>query len=155
MFQQREVIHLKSLYPFLTKAQINNKVREQWKCMPQNEKQGFSKTVLTKTPTKSPSSTQQKKRQCYKKYGKLKCSIWSDFKTDKKTPTYQSDFSSPSTDQCVTQKQSPDWLKNSENFPLKKNYSKVKNQNDNLVPEIIDETPGKQEGILKPADLER
>jgi transcriptional regulator of acetoin/glycerol metabolism len=53
MFQQKETIHMKSLYPFLTKTQINSKVRQLWKNMSGADKKNFNKVVLTKTPTKS------------------------------------------------------------------------------------------------------
>lgn len=154
MFQQRESIHFKSLYPFLTKTQINNKVREKWKCMSQSEKLNYCVTVLTKTPPK-PSPT-QRKRQSYPISGRSKCSIWSGSKEEKRKPGYQSDFSSPSIDQNITGKQnkSPAWLRDP-TLSSNKDYSKAKYHIDNSVPEIIDETPSKQQGILRQPNFDR
>ncbi|CAC5369038.1 unnamed protein product [Mytilus coruscus] len=145
MFQQKETVHMKSLYPFLTKAQINSKVRELWKNMSRDEKQNFSKTVLTKTPTKSSPVTKQIRRivSNSSKDKRSKCNIWKDLKTKETSPVYKSDFDSQNSTS------SPNWLTETSAIPIAKDYSKTRNQPDNVIPEIIDETPNKQPGILK------
>ncbi|XP_063414185.1 uncharacterized protein LOC134696379 [Mytilus trossulus] len=145
LFQQKETVHMKSLYPFLTKSQINSKVRELWKNMSADEKQNFSKIVLTKTPTKSSPFAKQTKRMGSNssKDRRSKCSIWKDQKTEVTSPVYKSDFDS----QNITS--SPNWLTENSPIPAKKDYTKTKDQPDNVISEIIDETPNKQPGILK------
>ncbi|XP_071126038.1 cylicin-1-like isoform X2 [Mytilus edulis] len=145
LFQQKETVHMKSLYPFLTKSQINSKVRELWKNMSADERQNFSKTVLTKTPTKSSPFAKQTKRMGSNssRDRRSKCSIWTDQKTEVTSPVYKSDFDS----QNITS--SPNWLTETSPIPATKDYTKTKYQPDNVIPEIIDETPNKQPGILK------
>lgn len=152
MFQQKETIHMKSLYPFLTKTQINSKVRQLWKNMSGADKKNFNKVVLTKTPTKSLNIAKQirkKENNAGKDMTrKNKCSIWTDFKQENEPKRYDGNFSSP---ELIVKKDRscPSWLMPSPSAPVvTKDFSKTRFESV-IAPEVIDKTPGTQHGILK------
>ncbi|KAK3100175.1 hypothetical protein FSP39_015777 [Pinctada imbricata] len=68
-FLREQRIKLSSRYPFLSKSQINGKVKDLWNKLAQEEKEQYTKTSLIKTPTKS-ARKQNKPRS---KTGKWTC----------------------------------------------------------------------------------
>lgn len=165
VYELEQKAKLKTYCPFLSADQIKNKIKDQWHNLAQEEKKKYTKIVLKSTPVKEKHATNMSlktsKRGRKRKKGienilskRTKLDICAtpehvntqklrDFRT-KHTEHYDNDFSGSSASQDSQLAPLYDWT-----MKGMATYQKCSSNIERVIPEIVDNSPCQQAGILK------
>ena len=167
VYELEQRTRLKAAYPFLKPEQIRSKIKDQWHNLTQDERSKYTKVTLKSTPVKETKVTSKSVKSVYTQDRKRrtvaenpnskkhKLDVGStpefvnteklkDFRT-KHTEQYDNDFSDSTTSQD-DQAEVPvsDWTKRQQ-----ATYQRGGSNIERKTPEIVDNTPCQQPGILK------
>ncbi|XP_041357269.1 uncharacterized protein LOC121374292 [Gigantopelta aegis] len=145
LFYQEQKARLGSLYTFLTREQINLKIKDKWKQLETNQKKNYTKAILCVTPLKKP-ILDLKLASSTPKYSSAKKKGSS--KVDSEVSSLLSTSPSPV---ISSQEKVQHWLNDPKHDVLgnSKKYEATQYALNYGIPEIIEETPDKPTGILK------
>ena len=167
VYELEQKARLKASYPFLKPEQIRSKIKDQWHNLTQDERSKYTKVTLKSTPVKETKVTNKSMKSLYMQdrkrktvventhSKKLKTDVGStpefvnteklhDFRT-KHAEHYDNDFSdSPASQDDQTEVPVSDWTKKQQ-----ATYQRSGSNIERKTPEIVDNTPCKQPGILK------
>ena len=168
VYELEQKTRLTAFYPFLKPEQIRGKIKDQWHNLTQEEKNKYTKVTLKTTPVKESRVSKKSMKSLYHEQNRKRktatenclnkkpktdvCATHEfinteklhDFRT-KHTEHYDNDFSNSSASRD-DQAGAPvyDWMKKKQ-----ATYQSGGSNIERKTPEIIDNTPCKQSGILK------
>ena len=166
MYELEQKTKLKASYPFLSADQIKSRIKDQWHNLAQDEKNKYMKVRLKSTPVKDKQkSNKYQKSYEYNRKRKTNSDVTAvkkqklevcptpefvnmeklhDFRT-KHTECYDNDFSdSPASQENQTESSLRGWMKTG-----MVTYEKACFNVERQTPEVIDNNPCQQAGILK------
>ena len=166
VYELEQKTRLKALYPFLSADQIKKKIKDQWGTLTQEDKNKYTKVTLKATPVKGKQKSPKAEKYCNhsrkrKKFSenvpnkkpRLEVCTTPEFINTEKlhdfrqvhAETYDNDFSDlPTSQESLSYSPHYDWTTKGT-----VTYQNVGSSVDRMIPQIIDNTPYNQAGILK------